>query len=191
VVRVQVTDDAGQTATAQTTVDVQNVPPTATFSAPASSLAGYPFTLSLTSAHDPSAADTAAGFQYAFDCGSGYGAFGSSSTASCPTSDVGSRSVGAKIRDKNAGVTEYPGTVSVVVTFDSLCALARSYARHPADADKLCALLADAKEAGNPKTRANILKSFRNTVDGMTGSQPGKSFTADQGALLKLLSTRL
>jgi len=25
----------------------------------------------------------------------------------------------------------------------------------------------------------------------MTGSQPGKSFTAEQGALLKLLSTRL
>jgi hypothetical protein len=47
------------------------------------------------------------------------------------------------------------------------------------------------KAAGNPKTRSNLLKSFRNTVDGMTGSQPGKSFTAEQGALLKLLSTRL
>ena len=104
---MQVTDDIGQTATAQTTVDVQNVPPTATFSAPASDFAGYPFTLSLTSPHDPSAADTAAGFQYAFDCGSGYGAFGSSSSVSCPTDDTGTRTVHGKIRDKDGGVTEY------------------------------------------------------------------------------------
>jgi uncharacterized protein len=193
VVRVQVTDDGGETATAQTTVDVQNVAPTATFSAPATDFAGYPFTLSLSSPSDPSAADTAAGFTYAFDCGdgSGYGAFGPSATATCPTSDVGTRSVAAKIRDKDGDVSVYPGTVSVLVTFDSLCALARSYARHPADAEKLCALLDDAEAAGSPKARANILKSFRNTVDSMTGTQPGKSFTREQGALLKLLSTRL
>ena len=192
-VRVQVTDDVGQTATDQVTVTVRNVAPTATFAPPASSFAGFPFTLSLSGAHDPSTADTAAGFTYAFDCGadSGYGAFGTAATASCPTGDVGTRSVAAKIRDKNGDVTEYTGTVSVVVTFDSLCALVRSYARHQADADELCALLDDAKAARNPKTRANILKSFRNTVDSMTGSQTGKSFTADQGGLLKLLSTRL
>ena len=192
-VQVQVTDDVGQTSTDQVAVTVRNVAPTATFAPPVSSFAGFPFTLSLTSANDPSDADTAAGFTYAFDCGngSGYGAFGPSATATCPTGDVGTRSVAAKIRDKDGAVREYPGTVSVRVTFDSLCALARSYARHPADADKLCSLLDDAKAAGNPKTRANILKSFRNTVGSMTGAQPGKSFTPDQGGLLKLLSTRL
>jgi hypothetical protein len=165
-----------------------NDPPTATFGAPASVFAGFPFELSLTSPSGPEPGET---FTYAFDCGNGYGAFGASSTASCPTTDVGNRSVGGKIRDELGAVTEYRGTVHVVVTFDSLCALTRSYARHPEDADELCALLDAAEAAGNPKTRANILKSFRNTVDSMTGPQPGKSFTAEQGALLKLLSTRL
>jgi uncharacterized protein len=165
-----------------------NDPPTATFSAPASSFAGFPFELSLTSPSGPEPGET---FTYAFDCGSGYGAFGASSTVSCPTTDVGDPSVGGKVRDQLGAVTEYRGTVHVIVTFDSLCSLTRSYARRAEDADELCALLDDAEAATNPRTRANILRSFRNTVDGMTGPQPGKSFTAEQGALLKLLSTRL
>ena len=190
-VRVQATDDVGNATTDSVTVTVRNVPPTATFGAPASSLAGFPFTVSLTGASDPSSADTAAGFTYAFDCGSGYGAFGSSSTASCPTTDVATRSVGGKVRDKDGGTTEYRGTVSVVVTFDGLCSLVRSYATHPADADTLCAMLDDAEAAGNPTARANILRAFRNAVDGRTGAQPDKSFTAEEAAELKLLSTRL
>jgi len=192
-VRVQVTDDIGQTATDQVTVTVRNVPPTATFSAPASSNAGFPFTLSLSAPSDPSAADTAAGFAYAFDCGdgAGYGTFGSSASATCPTSDVGTRAVGALIRDKDGGVTEYRGTVSVGVTLDSLCALVRSFARRTEDADALCAKLADAAQAPTDGAKAGKLSAFRNQVDAKTGPELGKSFTTDQGALLKLLSTRL
>jgi hypothetical protein len=191
VVRVQVTDDVGLTSTDEVAVSVLNVAPTAGFNAPAMSFAGFPFSLSLASVQDPSAADTAAGFSYAFDCGSGYGAFGSDAGVSCATTDTGTRFVGAKVRDKDGGIREYRGNVQVIVTFDSLCSLVQSYARHQADADELCAILDDAEAAGNPKTRSNLLKSFRNTVDSMTGSQPGKSFTAEQGARLKLLSTRL
>jgi hypothetical protein len=77
------------------------------------------------------------------------------------------------------------------VSYDSLCSLVRSYAAHPADADTLCAMLDDARKAANPNAKANILKAFRNAVDGRTGTQPDKSFTAQQGAELKLLSTRL
>jgi hypothetical protein len=184
-----VTDDAGLTATAQQTVTVANVAPSATFGAPASSSAGFPFTLSLSGVSDPSAADMAAGFTYAFDCGdgSGYGAFGSSASTSCPTTDVGVRSVGGKVRDKNGGIREYTATVNVTVTFDSLCALVRSYARRPSDADALCAKLAEAA-AGD---KENKLSAFRSMVDAKTGPGPGKSFTAEQGALLKLLSRRL
>ena len=59
--------------------------------------------------------DTTAGFQYAFDCGDGggYGAYSATSTASCPTTDSGSRTVKGKIKDKDNGETEYTATVTV------------------------------------------------------------------------------
>ena len=69
-VGVRVTDGTSSaTDTAQVTI--KNVPPTATFVAPATVNAGNPFTLALTNPADPSAADVAAGFTYSFDCGSG------------------------------------------------------------------------------------------------------------------------
>jgi len=189
-VGVQVTDDAGATATDTATINVKNVPPTATFTAPATASAGFPFELSLTSPHDVSAADTAAGFTYAFDCGSGYGAFGSTATATCSTSDAGARSVGAKIRDKDSGVTEYRGTVDVVVTYESLCRLVQQVVSDPAIAQALCDKLAAASAAaarGNTGAKANQLQAFRNQVD----AQTGKSISAADARLLDTLSTRL
>jgi hypothetical protein len=189
IVKVRATDDATLTSVAQVAVAVTNVAPTATFGAPASSFAGFSFTLSLTSPHDVSAADTAAGFSYAFDCGSGsgYGPFGAASSVSCPTTDVGPRSVRGKIRDKDGDVTQYTGTVRVVVTFDSLCSLVRAYSTKVADADALCAKLADAAATTDPATRAAKLSAFRNQVDAKTG----KSLTQAQADELKLLSRRL
>ena len=96
-----------------------------------------------------------------------------------------------KVRDKDGGVSEYTATVRVFVTFDSLCALVRSYARRSSDADALCAELDEAAHAADASEKASILGAFRNQVDAKTGTQPGKSFTSEQGALLKLLSTRL
>jgi hypothetical protein len=96
------------------TVTVHNVAPTATFNYPGSGVnEGQDINLSLTTPNDPSAADRAAGFEYAFDCGSGYGAWAGSNSASCVTTNIGSRSVGAKIRDKDGGTTEYTGTVAI------------------------------------------------------------------------------
>ncbi|HEV8469105.1 MAG TPA: hypothetical protein VGR46_05800 [Candidatus Limnocylindria bacterium] len=97
-----------------TTVAVNNVAPTATFNAPSVN-EGSPIALSLTSPSDPSSADTLAGFQYAFDCGdgAGYGAFGSSNTSSCATTDNGTRAVRGKLQDKDGGSTEYTTTVTV------------------------------------------------------------------------------
>jgi predicted extracellular nuclease len=185
-VGVRVTDDGGLTATDTATVNVTNVAPTATFTAPASSFAGSPFTLALTSPHDPSAADTAAGFTYAFDCGSGYGDFGSASSTSCPTSDTGSRSVGGKIRDQDGGVTEYRAAVSVVVTFASLCDLVHRVVTDPSVADGLCDKLSAAAR-GSEATKQNQLAAFRNQVD----AQTGKSISVGDAELLKRLSTRL
>jgi hypothetical protein len=116
-INAQVTDNAGLTATAQATVNVLNVAPTATFNAPAMVNKGSAINLALTGPGDPSSADTAAGFTYAFDCGdgAGYGVFGASNTASCSTSGSGSRVVRGQIRDKDGGVTEYTATVLINV----------------------------------------------------------------------------
>src|SRR5207302_1739578 len=90
--------------------------PSATFNAPASVNEGSPIGLSLTGASDPSSADLAAGFTYAFDCGdgSGYGSFTSTNTASCPTNDNGSRTVKGSVKDKDGGFTEYTTDVEVL-----------------------------------------------------------------------------
>jgi hypothetical protein len=109
----EVRDDDGGISEYTGSVSVNNVAPTATKSFDSSVNEGSSFNLALTNPTDPSSADTAAGFTYAFDCGSGYGAFGSSSSTSCATNDNGTRSVGAKIRDKDGGVTEYTDSVTV------------------------------------------------------------------------------
>ncbi len=189
-IRVRATDDGGNTAVDAATVTIRNVPPSATFVAPASVFAGFPFALSLTGATDPSAADTAAGFAYAFDCGSGYGAFGTGSTATCPTSAPGPLAVGAKIRDKDGGTTEYRGSVAVTVTFASLCALTQTLVTKEGIAGALCAKLdsaADSAADGNAKAAENQLKAYRNQLD----AQSGKSISPADAALLKTLSTYL
>jgi predicted extracellular nuclease len=191
---VQVEASDGSTAgTAAVTISISNVAPTASFVAPATSFAGFPFTLSLPGATDPSAADVTAGFQYAFDCGdgAGYGPVGSSSSRSCPTSNVGIRTVRGQVRDKDGGVSEYTATVGVVVTFDSLCALTKAYSSKPAVATALCALLNAAEHAKTRIVREAALLAYRVAVVVSTGSQPSKAFTNDEGDTLIRLSRLL
>jgi uncharacterized protein len=110
-VSVQVTDNGGLTGTAQAVVHVNNVVPTATFTAPASVNEGSAIALSLTNPVDATADLNT--LQYAFDCGSGYGAFGTANTASCPTTDNGTLDVAGKVKDKDGGETEYKTTVTI------------------------------------------------------------------------------
>ena len=60
-------------------------------------------------------ADTAAGFEYAFDCGDGSGlsAYSATATVTCPTSESGTRTVEGRIRDKDGGTSTYTATVEV------------------------------------------------------------------------------
>jgi hypothetical protein len=113
-VKLTVTDDDGAPDDAEATLTLANVGPTATFSAPTPVNEGSPISLSFSSPQD-AANDVAAGFTYAFDCGdgAGYGTFGSGTSASCPTTDNGSRTVKGKIKDKDAGETEYTAIVTV------------------------------------------------------------------------------
>jgi len=112
-VSVKATDPLGLSATASVTVDVANVAPTATFGTPGSVNEGASLGISLSGAFDPSAADTSAGFTYAFDCGFGYGAFGASNSATCTAVDNPGVTVKGKIQDKDGGVTEYTAAVTI------------------------------------------------------------------------------
>src|SRR5207245_2309313 len=66
-------DKDGGVSVYAATVNVNNVAPIATLNAPSAVDEGSAIALSLTGASDPSSADTAAGFSYAFDCGDGSG----------------------------------------------------------------------------------------------------------------------
>jgi hypothetical protein len=115
-VKGKVFDKDGGVSTAEVaSVTIKNVAPTATFNAPSPVDEGTPIALSLTSPYDPSSADVTAGFEYAFDCGtgSGYGAYGSSNSASCPTTDNGTRDVKGKIKDKDGDFTQYTAQVEI------------------------------------------------------------------------------
>jgi hypothetical protein len=107
------TDEDGTFNSDGITVAVNNVAPTATFGNDGPVDEGSSFTLSLTDPYDPSSVDTEAGFEYAFDCGSGYGDFSASDSVSCPTTDNGVVHVKGKISDKDGGVSEYEADVTV------------------------------------------------------------------------------
>jgi len=114
-VRVQAMDGGGLSATDQTTVEILNAAPSATFDTPPVVDEGSPILLSLTDATDPSTADQSAGFRYAFDCGDGkgYSAPGSENSASCPTNDNDARTVLGTLLDKDSGERRYTAVVAV------------------------------------------------------------------------------
>jgi uncharacterized protein len=112
-VNVRATDPGGLSAEASSVVTVSNVAPTATLGSPGSVNEGSSFSISLSGEFDPSGADTNAGFTYAFDCGSGYGAFGSSSIATCTAVDNPGVTVKGKLQDKDGGVVEYSADIVV------------------------------------------------------------------------------
>ena len=111
-------------------VIVRNRAPSATFVAPVSVNEGSPIALSLTGPSDPSSVDTAAGFEFAFDCGdgAGFGAFSGADSVSCTTTDNrpgdAPVEVRARIRDKDGDYSEYSAEVGVanvvpVATFNA------------------------------------------------------------------------
>ena len=100
----KVMDKDGGVSDYTASVTINNVAPTATFNAPASVNEGSDIALSLTNPAEVPA--DLGSLQYAFDCGSGYGAFSASNTASCPTVDNSTLNVGGKVMDKDGGVSE-------------------------------------------------------------------------------------
>ena len=116
-VKVQVTDEGGLSTIASATVAISNVAPTITSltPSPTTGLTGQGVTFTGT-ATDPSGPDTAGGFTWAFDTGSGFGAFGSNGfVVSYPS--CGTYTVVAKARDKDGGVSD-PFTSAPVQVYD-------------------------------------------------------------------------
>jgi hypothetical protein len=116
-VAVQVEDAASEESNvASRDVSVANVAPSGTFNAPSSVNEGSSFNLSFSGVTDPSSADTTAGFQFKFDCGAGYGAYGASDSATCNTATDGPATLAVKgmVKDKDDGEREYTGSVDVL-----------------------------------------------------------------------------
>lgn len=112
-VSLTVTDPWGGSDRDTVTVAVANVAPTATFASSGGVDEGESFSLSLTGATDVSTADVGAGLELAFDCGTGFGVYGSGTSVSCPTTNDGTLTVRGRVRDKDGAVTTYTGTVPV------------------------------------------------------------------------------
>jgi hypothetical protein len=113
VATVTVDDGDGGIVSSSRTITVSNVAPTGTFNAPTSVNEGNAIVLSITDPFDPSDTDTTVGFEYAFDFGSGFGAFSTSNSASFTPLDDAVLTVMGKIRDKDGAETEYTATVTV------------------------------------------------------------------------------
>ena len=118
-VRARIIDKDGGYTEYETAVTVTNVAPTATVSNGGPVAEGSPVTVSFSAPHDPSSADTAAGFHYAFACDGGslasatYAGGGASGSTSCTFGDNGTPSARARIIDKDGGYTEYTSEVTV------------------------------------------------------------------------------
>jgi PKD domain len=118
-VTVKVTDKDGGSDTKTFQVTVKNVAPTATLSNNGPIDEGGSATVSFSAPSDV-APDAAAGFHYEFHCdGSAFGtaasyaSAGSSSSTSCSYADNGTKTVRARIIDKDDGAREYTTNVTV------------------------------------------------------------------------------
>ena len=115
-VTLTVTDGASQTASDTATVTVSNVAPTASLSNNGPVNAGANVTISFGSQSDVSSADQAAGYRYSYDFdnnGTWEQTDVTSATATTSYATAGSKTVKARIKDKDGGFTDYTTTVIV------------------------------------------------------------------------------
>jgi PKD repeat protein len=112
----RIIDKNGGGTTYDATVTIVNVAPTGLFPPlPPGLLEGSNILLGLGNPTDPSSVDIAAGLQFAFNCGNGFGAFQAAATLTCPTTpDDGNYTVGVRVRDKDGGQSEYTQIVTLL-----------------------------------------------------------------------------
>lgn len=181
---LRVADSAGLASTATTDVIVKNATPVAVFANSSPVAEGSALVLSLTDVADPSIVDVAAGFEFAFDCGSGYAPFSAGSTISCPTSDNGLLAVSGIVRDKDGGETKYSASVTVSNVPPSLGPIAVT--GDPTVLGTLITASASFTDPGSADTHAgevkwNVGDSFGAAIPGVT--QATKDVIATSAAL--------
>lgn len=108
-ISVQVSDGRGGTAADSLEATINAVAPApqapiARFSFAPEIVAGDPLTLTLADAFDP---DSTQALQYAFDCGSGFGAWSATITVDCTGLPAGADTVRGRVRDADGNVNEY------------------------------------------------------------------------------------
>jgi hypothetical protein len=117
VITVLASDGVGGTSSANFTINVTSVAPIATISHNGPVSYGESFTVSLTNPSDPSAADTSAGFRYAFSLTGDFTgvtyATQTSVASQTFTRNAGTYTVYARIIDKDNHFTQYSTTVTV------------------------------------------------------------------------------
>lgn len=106
-ITLKVCDPQGLCSTADSSVTIANVAPTATFDATSDVDEGGSVSLALNNAFDPSQADIAAGLTQSFDCGDG------TSAVPCPAIDDAVHQLAGTIADKDGGATTYTASVTV------------------------------------------------------------------------------
>ena len=119
-VRARIADKEGASTDYTTTIAINNVAPTATFSNDGPVDEGSPGLVRLTNPFDPSPVDTAAGFRYSYDFdndGTFEIAGSPSASAVVPASYLavgpGIRTARARIADKDGGFTDYTTTILI------------------------------------------------------------------------------
>lgn len=114
-VTVVVHDNAGGSGTGTAAVTIEDAAPTASLANGGPGDEGASVEIAFAGQQDPSAADTAAGFEYRYACdGQTLGPETSDATTTCAFDDDGTYTVLARILDKDGGFSDY--TTDVVVT---------------------------------------------------------------------------
>jgi hypothetical protein len=113
-VSVEIDDGVGGTDMQTAIATIEGVAPTAQLANNGPIDEGSNATISFSNQHDPSTADTNAGFTYAFACdGSTLSAPAASPSTACSFDDDGTHTVKARISDKDGDFTDY--TTDVIV----------------------------------------------------------------------------
>jgi hypothetical protein len=181
---VRAVDEDGLAAAATAPVSIVNAPPTTELAVSPSRLyVGSPAIATFSSVADPSAADTAAGFVYAFDC-AGDGTFdGPASSAAaqpCAYAGAGVPTIHSRIQDKDGGFRDYTAAVTVLTPRQGIVGAMQSVADlwsagflSTGEAGSLTAKLDAAltqRDNGNAGAAVNQLNAFLNELDALVRS---------------------